>query len=154
MLSTLRIKKETDKAKAARKENESEWARVEVRAPYAGVVLERNVAPHDIVDTLTDLFKIGRLDQLLVYCNAYEESLPGLLSLPPEKRCWKVRLSKPDPQVGELDGAIERIRDILDPTTQTVFVVGRVNNPDGRLKAGQFVTATVPMPAPPGTVTI
>src|SRR5262249_21639111 len=35
------------------------WARVEVRAPFDGVIVEKNVALGDIVDTATDLFKIA-----------------------------------------------------------------------------------------------
>ena len=34
----------------------------------------------------------------------------------------------------------------IDPTQHTALVMGRVDNPDNRLRAGQFVTATVELP--------
>lgn len=132
---------------------ETDWARVEVRAPFSGVVIERNVGPHDIVDTSTVIFKIAKIDRLLVQANAYEESLPALLSLSPERRRWQVRL-KADPTAPPVEGAIKHIRHVLDPATQTVFVVGYVDNARGLLRSGQFVTATVTMPAAEGVVAI
>jgi cobalt-zinc-cadmium efflux system membrane fusion protein len=132
---------------------ENDWARVELRAPFSGMVLERNVGPHDIVDTSTVIFKIAKMDRLLIQANAYEESLPALLSLAPEKRRWQVRL-KADPAAQPMDGSIKHIRHVLDPATQTVFVVGYVDNSKGLLRSGQFVTATVTLPVPEGVVSI
>src|SRR5205807_2590961 len=61
---------EKDKRIRARREH---WARVEVRAPFDGMVVEKNVTIGQIVDTNIDLFKIARLSRLAVFANAYEE---------------------------------------------------------------------------------
>ena len=121
---------------------EKSWARVEVRAPLDGVVVEKNVAVGDIIDTTADLFKVANVDSLTVWANAYEESLPALLDLPPEKLHWTVRVNA-DPSLAPLQGRIDKIGYVSDPAQHTVMVMGRVDNPGRRLRAGQFVTATV-----------
>src|SRR5262249_50488435 len=58
------------------------WAQVEVRAALDGVILEKNVAVGDIVDTIATLFVIGDLSQLTVWAHVYEEDLALLQALP------------------------------------------------------------------------
>lgn len=123
---------------------DKDWARVEVRAPFAGTVLERNVAPRDIVDNSTDLFKVADLSGLRVWANVYEEDLPALQALK-QPMSWTVQL-KADPKAAPMPGRIDRIGDTVDPTDHTARVLGRVDNRDGRMKAGQFITATVELP--------
>lgn len=134
-------------------EKEKNWARVEVIAPLDGVVMEKNVSVGDIVDTTSDLLKIADVDSLTVWANAYEESLPALLALPEETRRWTVRVSA-DAAAPALEGRIEKIGYVSDPAQHTVMVMGRVDNPGGRLRAGQFVTATVSLPASPHEVVV
>ena len=130
---------------------EKEWARVEVRAPFSGVVLERNVAMGDIVDTTIDLFKIADLGRLAVWANAYEDQLPALIGLG-QSAPWTVRLkSAPRPP---LLGHIDMIGSLVDPTQHTALVRGYVDNPGHRLRAGQFITATVDLPPPAGEVVV
>ena len=140
------VKQEAERIRARKgrrdPEQERTWARVEVRAPLDGVVVEKNVAVGDIIDTTTDLFKLANVDSLTVWANAYEENLPALLDLPPEKLRWTVRVNA-DPSMKPLQGRIDKIGYISDPAQHTVMVMGRVDNPGGRLRAGQFVTATV-----------
>lgn len=120
------------------------WARVEVRAPIAGTIMEKNVMRDEIVDTASDLFKIADLDRLMVYAHIYEEDLPKLLSLP-RPIPWTIHL-KTDPQAPPLSGIIEHIHQVIDPVQRTVLVQGTVANLDGRYRAGQYVTATVALP--------
>jgi len=131
---------------------ENSWARVELRAPLAGTVLEKNLAVGDIVDTATDLFKIADLSQLRVWAHIYEEDLPTLLALPKPIR-WTICL-KSDPAAAPLVGRVEKIGDIIDPSQHTALVIGQVDNPGGRMRAGQFVTATVELPPTPGEVEV
>ena len=51
---------------------------MEVRCPFDGMVLEKNIVAGDIVDTNLDLFKIADLSVLGVMANVYEEDLPAL----------------------------------------------------------------------------
>ena len=77
-------------AKRGRDELPRQWARVEVRAPWDGVIIEKNVALGDLVDTSTDLFKIADLSRLRVMAHAYEEDLPSLDTLKNNRRGWSV----------------------------------------------------------------
>ena len=120
------------------------WARVEIRAPIDGTVMEKNVMRDEMVDTATDLFKIADLDRLVVYAHVYEEDLPALVALP-RPIPWTVHL-KTDPQAPALPGVIEHIHQVIDPVQRTVLVQGTVDNRAGRFRAGQFVTATVALP--------
>lgn len=138
---------------AARKARvDSDWARVELRASLGGVILEKNLAVGDIVDTPADLFKIADLGNLAVWAHVYEDDLPALLSLGAAVP-WSVRL-KSDPQEALCAGAIETIGSIIDPIQHTAPVMGRVANPDGRLRVGEFIVATVEVPPPTDAVEI
>jgi cobalt-zinc-cadmium efflux system membrane fusion protein len=135
------------------KEKDKDWAKVEVRARFPGTVVEKNVAVGDIVDTATDLFKVADLRTLAVWADAYEEDLPALLALPAGQRRWKVRL-KADPDAPPREGPIDYVGEIIDPNQHTALVAGRVDNPEGLLRAGQFVTAVVEFPPPPHEVVV
>jgi cobalt-zinc-cadmium efflux system membrane fusion protein len=121
------------------------WARVEVRAPQDGVILEKNVTFGDVVDTTADLYKIADRTRLVVWAHVYEEDLPRLQDPKlPKPLPWKVRVpSQPD---AVYPGHLERIGDLIDPNQHTALVVGHVENPHGALKVGQFVTVTIELP--------
>jgi membrane fusion protein, heavy metal efflux system len=121
------------------------WARVEIRAPMAGTVLEKNLNIGDIIDPATNLYKIVDLTRLTVWAHIYEEDLPALNGLP-QPIPWTVQL-KSDPGAPPIPGAIDTIGTIIDPTQHTALLTGTVDNRAGRLRPGQFVTATVQVPS-------
>lgn len=130
------------------------WARVEVRAPFAGAVLEKNTNVGDVVDTAADLFRVADLSRLTVWAQVYEDDLPALQELKKSGQSipWEVRLpSRPHfRSVGRLD----QIGEIIDPVQHTALVSGTVDNPAQELKVGQFVTVTVAVPPKSGEVEI
>jgi len=119
------------------------WARVEVRAPMSGVILEKNLVVGDIVDTTTDLFKIGELSHLVVWAHVYEEDLSLLESFPRPVQWTVVRPSNPAEQYS---GSLDKIGAVIDPVQHTALVTGKVDNASGDLKIGQFVTVCVKLP--------
>ncbi|HWG44303.1 MAG TPA: response regulator [Gemmataceae bacterium] len=132
---------------------ETEWAKVEVRAPFNGTIVEKNVALGNIVDTTFDLYKVADLRKLGVIVHAYEEDLRELQALRPGFP-WQVRVGAE--KGGELldsDG-VQQIGLVIDPTQHTDPIMGRVSNKDGKLRVGQFVKATVELPAPPHVVSL
>jgi cobalt-zinc-cadmium efflux system membrane fusion protein len=132
------------KAPESRHENPT-WARVEVRAPFDGVVFEKNVNFGDVVDTTAILYQIADPSRLAVWAHVYEEDLP-LLQDPrlPQPLPWTVRLpAHPDKSY---PGHLERISDIIDPNQHTALVYGVVENPRGLLKSGQYVNVVVELP--------
>jgi cobalt-zinc-cadmium efflux system membrane fusion protein len=133
-------------------ELEKLWARVELRAPLSGTILEVNLAVGDIVTTETDLFKIADMTMLRAWAFVYEEDLPALLALPRPIR-WSIGL-KADPTAPPIIGTVEKIGDIIDPNQHTALVVGQVENPSGRMRAGQFITAWIDLPPDPNELEI
>jgi len=123
----------------------NDWAKVEVRAPISGVILEKNAVVGDIVGTETDLFKIGDLSQLVVWAHVYEEDLPLLESLPYPVP-WTVALPSRPGVV--FSGKLKKLGAVIEPTQHTALARGEVENPHNELKIGQFVTVTIELPAP------
>ena len=129
------------------------WANVEIRSPLDGTVLERNVSLGEIVETGIDMFKIADLSRMGVLANVYEEDILKLTSLRPEQRTWKVRL-KAEPESDPIDGRIEVIGHVIDPSQHTAAVVGWIDNHGQHLRTGQFITATIELPGPSDAVVV
>ncbi len=141
-----KVRAETDNLtnQDAVRANAADWARVEVRATQAGVILEKNIGVGDIVDTATDLFKIGNLKSLAVWAHVYEDDLPQLAELP-KPMAWTISLPARPGTV--YDGKLELIGSVIDPNQHTALVSGHVDNPNGELKIGQSVTVSLKRPA-------
>ncbi len=120
------------------------WARVEIRAPQSGVILEKNLNIGDIVDPTINLFKIADLSRLAVWAHIYEEDLPALMNLP-GPISWSVQL-KADPSAPEIRGTIDTVGTLIDPTQHTGLLTGTIDNSEGKLRPGQFITARMQMP--------
>ena len=93
------------------------------------------------------------------------EQAPGHRQLPrrPIARRWKPWTassgdgpSRPPARTRPtgLPGTIDEIGYLIDPNQHTAVIKGYVDNPGERLRAGQYVTATVPIPPPAGVVEI
>ena len=136
-----------------REEMVSQWAKLEVRAPLDGTVIERNVALGELVDTSTDLFKLADLTRLGVLAHAYEEDLPTLDSLPPSQRAWSVTVGAGRDAATRI-GRFDQVGCIIDPNQHTALVMGWVDNLDGKLRVGQFVKTRLEIPSPPGEVVV
>jgi cobalt-zinc-cadmium efflux system membrane fusion protein len=134
-------------------DKERNWARVEVVAPFDGQLVEKNATVGSIVDTTTDLFTLARLDVLTVWVHAYEEELPALLALPKDERRWMIRITS-DPTAPPIPGTIDKVSPVIDPNQHTALLTGTLENPGDRLRAGQFLTATVELPPPPEVVAV
>jgi len=129
------------------------WAELDIVAPMAGVILEKNFTVGDIVDTSQDMFKVADLSRLGVMANVYEEDLPKLVALSPEERRWQVDLLA-EPGLSPRTGRFETIGNVIDPTQHTAIVKGWLENPEGELRVGQFVSVTVQLPNRPGLVMV
>jgi cobalt-zinc-cadmium efflux system membrane fusion protein len=124
------------------------WPRVELRAPTDGTIVERNVAAHEtIVDNTLNVFQIANVDRLLVFAHCPEDDLETLEVLEGKDRRWAVAT------VGArgadaVEGPIEEIGYLIDPMQHTAVIKGYIANPGRKLRAGQFVTASIPLPPP------
>ena len=68
--------------RAKDKDRLKQWARVELKAPDDGFIIEQNVALHEtVVDNTTNLFQIAKVDPLIVLAAVPEDDLPALQDL-------------------------------------------------------------------------
>ncbi len=136
------------------KERLKQWARVELKAPDDGFIIEQNVALHEtVVDNTTNLFQIAKVDPLIVLAAVPEDDLPALQEL--RRRThdfigWTVRTVGSPP----IAGLVDDIGYLIDPNQHTAVVRGHIPNPGAVLRAGQFVTATVDLLPPKNVVEV
>jgi cobalt-zinc-cadmium efflux system membrane fusion protein len=137
--------------------NFDRWARVEIKAPVDGVIVERNITAHTVVsDNTLNLFQIAKLDEdgggprLFVVANCPEDDLPVLQALPDRARRWTITTVGSSP----LAGFIDDISYIIDPNDHTAKVKGHIDNKEGRLLAGKMISATVELPPPQDVVEV
>ena len=135
-------------------EDQDRWARVTLRAPFDGVIVERNLHIGEmIIDQTVNLFQIADVSRMLVIANAPEDQLPVLRVLDPSERHWTIRTVGVT-AADDLPGPIERIGWLIDPNPHTAVIEGYVDNSREVLRGGQTVSATVRIPSPPGVVEI
>jgi cobalt-zinc-cadmium efflux system membrane fusion protein len=143
--------KERDLAKV---EKNDMWPVVKLVAPDDGVILERNVTRAEmIVDPTVNLFQIGNVDRLWILANCPEDDLPVLHDLKPDQLKWTIRTVGANAVEG-LKGRIDEIGFLIDPNQHTAIIKGHIDNPRELIRGGQFISATIKLPPPPGVVEI
>jgi cobalt-zinc-cadmium efflux system membrane fusion protein len=146
-----KAKSETEEEHKARLER---WTHIDLKAPMDGVIIERSVTQHEmVVDNTLNLFQIAQVNRLLVIANAPENELPTLNALQPHERKWSVRTVGPT-SVGGLTGPIEEIGYLINPNQHTAIIKGYIDNPEGKLRAGQFITASITLSPPVGVLVL
>jgi cobalt-zinc-cadmium efflux system membrane fusion protein len=108
-----------------------------VRAPVAGRVTERNAVPGRVVSPDAELFTVAELDSLWLVLQVFEKDLPSITEgLAVTLTCE----SHPDER---FRGTVDFVGQVLDPHTRTVSARAVIENPDGDLRPGMFVYATI-----------
>ncbi len=108
-----------------------------IYAPSSGIVIHKNALEGMYVETGTQIYTIADLSQVWVKMDAYESDLEWLRY---GQQVEFTTVSHP----GEVfRGTISFIDPILNERTRTVKIRVNVPNPNGKLKPGMFVKATV-----------
>jgi cobalt-zinc-cadmium efflux system membrane fusion protein len=154
------IKKEAETIEEAKRDpkKEKDWARVEVRAPSDGIIVEKNTHLGDWADPAnytTPMFRVADLSKLQVWINPAEEYLPVLQEFMRNPYgtalTWDLFLQA---DRTPLNGVLLRLAPSLDPNQRTPLLVGLVDNPNHTLLVGQFVIADIHVPLEPGLVKV
>ena len=115
----------------------AEVARVSLRAPFAGEVIERNATIGEVIDPNKMLFTVADLSTVWVRAD-FPEQQAGRLKT---GLTIEVRVSAyPDTM---FQGAITYVGAVIDPTTRTVTARAEVSNPEGRLRPEMFAEVTL-----------
>ncbi|MBY0247486.1 MAG: efflux RND transporter periplasmic adaptor subunit [Nitrospiraceae bacterium] len=115
----------------------AEVARVSLRAPFTGEVIERNATIGEVIDPNTKLFTVADLSTVWVRAD-FPEQQAGQLKT---GLTLEVRVSAyPDTM---FQGAITYVGAVIDPTTRTVTARAEVANPDGQLRPEMFAEVSL-----------
>ncbi len=114
-----------------------EQTHVTIYAPLAGTVIEKNVRLGQYIKEGDQLYRIAELDPIWLYLELYEYDIAS------------VRFGQPvdvalEAFPGEtFRGIVTFIDPFLDDRTRTVKVRVNLKNPDRKLKAGMYASATI-----------
>jgi len=110
--------------------------RVEIRAPAAGFILERNVSPGQRFESGQEFYRIADLTRVWVLADVFEHEGPEIM---PGRRAH-IRYLR------ELRGAIvSDVLPIFDAQARTLKVRLELDNPGFRLRPGMFVDVEIPL---------
>ena len=133
------MKGSADAAKSALKSVSDIESYLLVRAPFDGVVTERNVHPGSLVGpanstsgTATPMLRVEKANKLRLVVPVPEKYAAGMTE------GTKVEFSVPAFPSQTFSGTIARIAHSVDVKTRTMPVELDVNNADGRLSSGMF----------------
>jgi cobalt-zinc-cadmium efflux system membrane fusion protein len=121
----------------------AEVARVSLRAPFTGEVIERNATIGEIIDPNKMLFTVADLSTVWVRAD-FPEQQAGRLKT---GLTIEVRVSAYPETM--FQGAITYVGAVIDPTTRTVTARAEVANPEGRLRPEMFADVTLVTDAQP-----
>jgi RND family efflux transporter MFP subunit len=114
-----------------------------VTAPFAGVIMRRNVDVGDLIDAGAGrvLFTLAQTDPLRVYVNV-PQTYSQLV-----KRGQQVTVTQSELRGQSYKGEIARTAASIDAATRTMQVEVVLPNKDGTLLPGAFVQVALPLPA-------
>lgn len=145
-LSRAEIERQRTRARLAQLGATSGASTFTLRAPIAGVVVERALGTGQEVrpDGERPLFVVTDPGRLWLWLDAPESALPQLAPMPPgtplklHSGAWGNR---------EFEARLLRTEDAIDASSRTFRLRAAVANPERLLKAEMYVTATFPLPA-------
>jgi cobalt-zinc-cadmium efflux system membrane fusion protein len=128
-------------------ETGAQKARMTLRAPADGIVIERNVVPGNLYDPDDTLLVIAPLDRLWVWGSVFESDL----KLVEIGQAWEIRFPFLDEVVL---GKVDYIANRVDPVTRAVRLRTTIPNPSGRLKSDMAVQGALQIPPRPGCTVV
>lgn len=106
----------------------------ELKAPIGGTIIERQISLGEYASEQKPAFVVADLSTIWVDLSIYRQDLKRV-------RINDAVLIDPDDGRGEIKGTISYIAPIGSSETQTALARVVLQNPDGRLRPGLFVTA-------------
>ena len=109
-----------------------------IRAPFSGIVKGKDVSPGQYLQVQAPVVTLVQIDRL-----------KASLQIPERMAGWvrigqQVTISVDAHPDRMFTGRISRINPTVNPETRTFTTIARVENPDGLLKPGFFVRASIP----------
>ncbi|MFH0939493.1 MAG: efflux RND transporter periplasmic adaptor subunit [Planctomycetota bacterium] len=121
---------------AISKENDEQVARYELRAPFAGIVTEKHITRGEHLETTSNCFTI--VDLSSVWCNV--RVYPKDINRVKVGQVVRIKVSEDD---NLLQGKVAVIHPIVSEKTRAAFVRISLDNANGYLRPGLFVTGVI-----------
>jgi len=117
-------------------EPDTELTRYEIRAPFGGEVIERHVVRGEMLKEDSQAFVVADLGSVWVNLTVYQKYLPFI------RVGQTVRVS-PGKGVSEKTGTISYVSPLVEEATRTATARVVLDNENGELRPGLFVTAVI-----------
>jgi RND family efflux transporter MFP subunit len=115
-------------------------ARYEIRAPFAGTVVERRGVRSERVGPTVEMFRLADLSAVWVQADAFEADLPLLRALGGRGVVFRA----PAAGVAEQSAQLVYAGDIVDRASRALTVTASAPNPRRELKPGMYVEVGLP----------
>jgi cobalt-zinc-cadmium efflux system membrane fusion protein len=144
-LKKLRILGQTDEQieTLAQDEARDAFGQLTLTSPIDGTILEQSIVKGQLIDPAQTLYRVADLSRVWVWCDVYESDLAALYR----------RAAEADPVNAEIRvkafpdetfaATLDTIGSQLERDTRTLKVRLVADNPQGKLKPGMFVAATI-----------
>ncbi len=112
------------------------YTRFEIRAPFAGTIIEKHLTLGENVNADSEIFSIADLSSVWVDINVYQKDLARI-------RKGQGVMIETGHGIPTVSGKIAWVSPLVGEETRTVKARVMLPNPDGDLRPGLFVTARV-----------
>lgn len=129
------------KASARKREDEVRLAKMEVRAPFAGITGLRLVSPGAYVKAGEDLVRLDAIDLVKLDFRIPEVYIAQI------KKDQQVQVRVDAFPGQQFTGRVYAVDTALDDKTRTVMLRARIPNPGARLRPGMFARVGLPLGA-------
>ena len=118
----------------------------QVRSPLDGTLVAVDVTAGQVVEEGQPLFHVIDLGRLWLVAQVFEPDIPKVEGA---RAAWFSVEGYAVPfTVDETNGRLVTVGRVLDPKTRTVPVIFELQNPEGRLRVGQFARVSIATGAP------
>jgi cobalt-zinc-cadmium efflux system membrane fusion protein len=118
-------------------EEDALFARFEIRAPFAGVVVAKHISLGESVAGDTEIYSVTDLRQVWSVLTVYQRDLKWI------KEGMVVTIRDRESGDNNAQGTISYVSPVLDPETRTASVRVVIGNQDGAWRPGIFIRGTV-----------
>jgi len=125
----------------AQTDTAGEFGRLVLTAPVTGTIIEQNVVRGQLVDPTDAIFRIADLTRVWVWCHVYEADIAALHERMASGGRVEAEVHVKAFPRETFKGCVDMVESRLDRDTRTLRVRLNAANPQGKLKAGMFVTA-------------
>lgn len=128
-----------DELNALPTENDANFSRYELKAPFAATVVDKHAALGEVHDTGSDLFVLADLQTVWVDVTVYPQDV-ARVQIGSKLR---VLAGGPDGRPVTTDGTIRYVSPLIRESTRTGLARAEIANPTGFWRPGLFVTAEI-----------